>query len=670
MKTIRTGAAILFMLIAGTLFASQFRNERIVLPSGEGPNILDVDVPLLSGAKPLRYAEAKGSDTFHLLGGLEDLRLFDAAGKEVPYLVVPPESGEAHWKEGRVLDVASTKTTSGFEADLGASSLIDRIRVSGLDAPFLKRFRLEGSGDREHWTVLVESGTLFDLPEEHLRKTDASFPAGEYRYLRVTWDDRSSSRVGKPASVEAREVRRPLPPRPFVPVRFSWRASEPRKSRIALRLPGRNLPVTAIDIQVARGHVLRDAVITEARFRSGEVAPVNIGHAVLRRAERGEDVAQELRIPVDRPHGTDLELLIEDGDNPPLAITGVEAELAPLPQIYFESRDGAPITARYGEGDLSRPHYDLEAARDSVDLANASRARWGEPKSIAAVPEMDAAIRSAPPAGPVVHEEDFGYKRNIPAIEPGMIAIQLDLAALAHSNGLKDIRVVDEKEKQIPYVIERRGEPLEFEFPVNRVDDEDARRSRYPLVLPYDSLRWKGTLVVETDAPLFERAVTLVASNGKEGRDDGEVVVERKLWQHTEPETAAPPISFDVPLDGHSAWELTIEEGDNPPLPIRRIRLLLPSYRVRLFHPPGSQLTMLYGNPHADAPRYDLELMRARIVGMDAAEITPGEEIVNAGLAAERPARIFWGIIVAAAIVLLALLAKLLQHSERQPKQS
>ena len=31
--------------------------------------------------------------------------------------------------------------------------------LDGIPAPFLKRFRLEGSGDRERWTVLIEEGT-------------------------------------------------------------------------------------------------------------------------------------------------------------------------------------------------------------------------------------------------------------------------------------------------------------------------------------------------------------------------------------------------------------------------------------------------------------------------------------------------------------------------------
>src|SRR5258708_20926620 len=138
---------------------------------------------------------------------MEHLPLYEAAGKEVPFISVPPESAAPRWKAGAILQVAATKTTTSFEADFGAASLIDRLDVLGIPTPFLKRFRLEGSGDRSHWTLLQDEGTLFDLPNENLRLTEVAFQAGEYRYLRVTWVDRESGVQPLPRGVRARLVR-------------------------------------------------------------------------------------------------------------------------------------------------------------------------------------------------------------------------------------------------------------------------------------------------------------------------------------------------------------------------------------------------------------------------------------------------------------------------------
>ncbi len=92
-----------------------------------------------------------------------------------------------------------SKPTRSRRADsksiCGEALLIDRFRVDGIAAPFLKRVRLEGSGDRARWTLLVDEGTVFDLPAEQLRQTELEFTPGTYRYLRVTWDDTRSGRV-------------------------------------------------------------------------------------------------------------------------------------------------------------------------------------------------------------------------------------------------------------------------------------------------------------------------------------------------------------------------------------------------------------------------------------------------------------------------------------------
>ena len=138
-------------------------------------------------------------------GGLNDLRLFDASGRPVPYLLVQRRQ-EPGWRDGRILPVAATKTTSGFEVDFGTASTIDRVRVAGISGPFLKRLTLEGSGDRAHWTLLQGEGTLFNLPDERISNEDLSFQPGAYRYVRVLWNDANSGRVPLPAHVFAREA--------------------------------------------------------------------------------------------------------------------------------------------------------------------------------------------------------------------------------------------------------------------------------------------------------------------------------------------------------------------------------------------------------------------------------------------------------------------------------
>src|SRR5262249_44823304 len=155
---------------------AHFAVERPVTPGAAGPNRLPLDAALLARARPFRVEQVTSSQgsVGVAVGGAGDLRLFDGAGREIPYLLVTPKI-EASWRAGRLLRVAPTKTTSGFEVDLESALAIDRVRFAGLSAPFLKRVRLEGSGDRARWTILAGEATLFDLPAERLERTELEF---------------------------------------------------------------------------------------------------------------------------------------------------------------------------------------------------------------------------------------------------------------------------------------------------------------------------------------------------------------------------------------------------------------------------------------------------------------------------------------------------------------
>ena len=204
-----------------------FRVERPVVLEGSGPHRLTIDVPLLTGAAPYR-------------NGLRDLRIYDSGGREVGYLFVGNPPATPRFKGAAILPIAPVDTdrlrTSGFEADLGAATLVDGLRFDGLPPPYLKRVRLEGSGDREHWTLLNQ-GTIFDLPDEQLRLMELRFRAGSYRYIRAIFDDTNSQRLPHPYAAAARMIVGAMPPPPLTAaVTFERRNAEPGRSRFRVKL--------------------------------------------------------------------------------------------------------------------------------------------------------------------------------------------------------------------------------------------------------------------------------------------------------------------------------------------------------------------------------------------------------------------------------------------------
>ncbi len=658
-----------------------FRFERPVNPGGPGPRRLAIDVTMLVGGAPWTVSGRQnpngGETAWFALGGLSDLRLADVAGREIGYLFAEKPRAEPTWKPSSTLPIPPVDTekekTTGFEADLGDAYPIDRLRIDALPPPFLKRVRLEGSGDRARWTVLVAEGTVFDLPDERLRQIELAFVPGSFRYLRVTWDDTHSARAASSPVVAARLAATAVRPPPLTAaVVVERRPSEPGHSRYRLRLPGGRLPIVALDFDIGGGHVLRQVGVYEARLAEYEAAPVMIGSGTLRRVVRESLTASALRIAIGPPSEAQLDLVVDDGDNPPLDLRGVNAVFADLPWIYFES-DGGALTARYGNASLAAPRYDLEAVREKLDVGSVPDAAWGDARARLAE-ENAAAAPPLPTVGASLDAALFTYVRAIPVGEAGLIALPLDAAVLAHSAGaparFADVRVVDGAGRQVPYLVERASEPLSLDLRLERLSSPpkafQQRRpapSVYRVSWPFERLP-SPRLVLTTSARVFRRsiAVGIDREADRRHRDAWIETLATVAWTHADQDRPTPALMVPLPTADAKELLLIVEEGDNTPLPLEPPRVLLPAYRLRFFRERGAALRLAYGRSDLAPPRYDLALLAPQVLGVAATEIAAGEEQPARGAAATAALvspRLFWAVLAVAVVALLALIVRL-----------
>jgi hypothetical protein len=649
----------------------QFRFERPINTGVSGPQRLAIDVPLLAGGAPFSLSGPRLRPA--AVGGLADLRFFDASGAEVPYLLVQAPPTDPVWEHASVLPIASTKKTSGFEADLGKPVVVDMVRVGGLPAPFLKRLVLEGSGDRQRWTLLAGEGTLFDLPADQLRQTELPFPAGSYRYLRITWDDTNSGRVPLPARVDARRVAGIAPPPPLTaPLSVERRPSEPGRSRYRIRLPGARLPIVSLELQVEGGHVFREASVQQSRVAGNQAVPFQVGRAQLKRIVRDGVSAGTLRIPVWGIVESELDLVVEDGQNPPLPLLGITAIFAELPWIYLETTAGT-LTARYGNPSLQRASYDLEAVRERVTVTGLPEAKWGEPRPASGIEAATILPPAVSERGAVI-EGGFRHVRPLPGGDGRLVALMLDAATLAHSEGpegnFADVRVLDAENRQIPYLVERRDEPLPIDVKITSAPAAIAalhrgssrNRSTYVLELPYDNLP-DARLVLETSVRLFQRNVELASERppDRRRRERSLQVLASGTWTHINQQDPAPALTLAVPRGTARTLILSVDEGDNQPLPLTAARLLLPTYRLRFYHPAGTELRLAYGRDDLAPPRYDLALLAPHVMGAEAREIAiaPASADVSSARASFVTPWMFWLLLGVAVVALLALIARL-----------
>jgi hypothetical protein len=233
----------------------------------------------------------------------------------------------------------------------------------------------------------------------------------------------------------------------------------------------------------------------------------------------------------------------------------------------------------------------------------------------------------------------------------------------------------------VPYLLERRNEPLPVALSAQRADTVPAdlasaaghSRTTYRIQFPYAHLPG-ARLALETSARVFQRGVQLGAERAadRHRRDRWVEVIALGTWAHAAQDTAAPALILPLPSIDRTDLLLTVDEGDNSPLPLTGVKLLLPSYRLRFFRPPGAALRVVYGNKQAMPPQYDLALLAPQVMGVEAREIAPGPETV---VAAQTPAvlvspGLFWAILGISVVVLIGVVARLATTSEARRGES
>ncbi len=640
-----------------------------VLPGCPGRNRLDVTPALVS-------ASARGD--------LSDLRLRDGQGREVPYLLVPPSDPAPRWVRAPVVRPipVRNKKESGAELDLGATSDVAGLR---LDVParasFVRSLRVEGSVDGARWTTLVAEGAIYALEREGcappacgpwLTNLEVRFPLATVRRLRVVFDDRRAPPLPPMRGAEALLAGPEADESgPSVPLAVSRRDAEPGVSRFSILLPGPHLPVRAVRLDVDARHLFRPARLLESRLEGGRLVPHELGRGQLVRTERDGVTVAALRIEIARPEEQELELVVEDGDGAPLALRGAEAELAPLPWVFFESAECAKLAATAADPELRAPRYDLEAVRPEL-----VRVRAAGPRSstllLAARLEASPAgpQRPPPPPAPVAAGDAalpgapldagaFRIARTVAAAEPGLAAVRLDAAVLAESPELADVRLAEADGRQLPYLAESRPEPLTVPLALSAPlpGTPAARPGATVRALPLAfGAAPASRLVLETSARVFTRTVRVYVEGADDPRASPAPMAEA-AWSHADPARAAPALTIPLPAVRGERLLVALDDGDNAPLPLVSAALLLPAWRLRFFHP-GPQLRLLHGASGLSAPRYDLALLAPRLRAAPVREVALGPA-PSARRRLPGARTVFWIVLGSAVVGLLALVGRL-----------
>jgi len=585
--------------------------------------------------------------------GVPDLRIFDAAGTEVPWaLEERVERGvRGTARPHPLLDVERTpgRETTAL-VDRGPRPPLARAATLEIDgSDWLKPVTLEASDDRTAWAVIAR-GSVFAT--RSARSTTIRFPANDRRWWRIRFDDRNGDPV-VPRSVRV-ESDDPTEPRREIPLSVSA-AGDSRPTAI---LPASNLGVRTLRIEGGAPTYSRRVRVWERVFFRDELLRLLIGEDVISRAPDGTGTQE---VSICEPTGRELEIEVERMDGPELAISRVVA-LAQPRAILFAAPAGA-LRLAYGSSLVDAPRYDVERALAIARPREISPATLGPvtpPTRAPGAPETGAAGFPDPARGAALDPSRWKWRQPI-ALPAGGNVAYLDLAAVA-GRGEGTPRILDEKNRQVPYVVERAAH-RERRLVTARVSQRETRTVvEIPdLVAPSDV----DAFEISASAPaFFSRQATVVEQEFDARGAAGTRVLGTASWEKRAEEEAR-PLTIAVARPATRSVRIEIENGDNASLTIGPVVVWTSVPRIDFVYRPGEQLTLVTGSVDAlaPAPRYDLELVATRVLAAPALQAKLAARPVPATPEKTRGPRWLWIPVVAAALLVALVLARTLRGS-------
>lgn len=313
---------------------------------------------------------------------LADLRLYDAAGHEVPYtLRIRRQIDSQTVSQAQTFNRAVEGGAALISCDLGEQPPEhNEVEVSTAGDNFRRLADVEGSSDGEHWSTLVSGAILFRFSSEgrSAEQQAISYPASRFRYLRVRVNrDLQVDRAAP--EITALEVQRSTHLKGEM-VAYPGALERPDADRLNARPAtvwridlGARVPLERLRIFVRERAFSRPFLLEAA---DDPAAPQQLASGELARSEEAPQANPEINFS--ERFARRLKLTITDDRNPPLSITAVTA-FGAMRQVVFETAAAGtgPLRLYYGNPHANAPRYDLNARIPSDGSARALFIRAG-----------------------------------------------------------------------------------------------------------------------------------------------------------------------------------------------------------------------------------------------------------------------------------------------------
>lgn len=598
---------------------------------------------------------------------LEDLRLYDDAGNELPFLIERPVPTGNLVQNAKSFQVSLNASTTVITLETGlAQPLINGVTLETPADNFIKAVRVDGSSDGKSWQPVAEGQPIF-RQRSGAGQLHVSFPAGAWRWLRLTVDDQRSQAVPF-TGAQVCAAAEPVPVEEQTAV-VAERDENPGETRLTLNLGSANLDLASVKIETDEPLFTRTVTLAAPQIMENGVGEQVIGQGLIYRvAIEGRPVSANLSVSLEtqvRAH--ELVLLIQNGDSPPLPISAVRVERRPV-YLVFLARSAGTFYLLAGNKFCAAPRYDLAALGADLKTAAAMPAAISSPADNPnyRAPETLAGVELA---GAALDVSGWKFRKPVLLARSGAQQIELDLDVLAHASpGFTDLRVLHGS-NQVPYIVQHTSISRALTPSVTLTNDaKQPKLSRWIIKLPQAGLPLTR-LSCGARTTLFQRDVTLFEELTDERGDKYRRNLGGAAWTQTPDRKSQ---EFALMLNDRLQSDtllLETQNGDNPPIELEKFATFYPATRVLFKAKADDTLFLYYGNPRVSAPSYDLSLVAGELLAADkaTARLDDEEQLKKPSWAENQTPGsggiVFWGILAVVVVGLLAVIARLLPKS-------
>jgi hypothetical protein len=341
------------------------------------------------------------SDIYAAAGaGLTDLRIIDATAAEVPYLLEKATEKRtlSLRKSAPAKDLSlREQPDGGLEIQFSRDDRFPPAEGIDLVTPltnYQHRVQVSGSNDGQKWETLVRDAIIFDYSRYlDVSNHSIALPPNRYARFRIGISDVTAQqqselleltrriRAGQEAERSERVI---VERRPFRIDRIElWYTvtqqnpaedqkkaypvadfqAEPAQWQTIIHVHTRREPLTGFTVQSSSRNFHRQASVEIPEARGVHTDWQAIGRAGLSQIDFRDLRRAELKISFPE-HRTDLyRVIIDNGDSPPLAITGIEGE-GNVYRLLFLARPENRYQVYYGSEAAKPPSYDTAAIRE------------------------------------------------------------------------------------------------------------------------------------------------------------------------------------------------------------------------------------------------------------------------------------------------------------------